>query len=215
MRFGYSRKSQFTSNTCGGYLWQRSGLSSSCASSCGGRVTPWGSADEPVALVNQPSWRTGLSLGHPAALIATGFGAGFLPVGPGSWGSLTALIAAWFIVAHAGYAALATAAAIAFALGWWASARVVKASGLADPRFVVIDEIAAQWLVLLAVPLDRRWYAAAFLLFRLFDILKPWPIRTVERRVAGGLGVMLDDVMAGLYAVLLLLIGEGVFGVRP
>ena len=157
----------------------------------------------------------GLPWRHPAALIATGFGAGLLPVGPGSWGSFAALIAAWFIVAHAGYAALAAAAAIAFALGWWASARVVEASGFKDPRFIVIDEIAAQWLLLLAAPLDGRWYAGAFLLFRLFDIAKPWPIRTVERRVAGGLGVMLDDVMAALYALLLLLIAGRALGVRP
>ena len=157
----------------------------------------------------------GLPWWHPAALIATGFGAGLLPVGPGSWGSLAALIAAWFIVVGAGYAALAAAAVIAFALGWWASAHVVEASGLTDPRFIVIDEIAAQWLVLLAAPLDGRWYAAAFLLFRLFDIAKPWPIRTVERRVAGGFGVMLDDVLAALYAVLVLLTAEGALGVRP
>jgi phosphatidylglycerophosphatase A len=147
--------------------------------------------------------------------VATGFGAGLLPIGPGSWGSLAALIAGWFIVAHAGYAALAAAAVIAFAFGWWAAARLVKASGLADPRFIVIDEVAAQWLVLLAAPRDGRWYAAGFLLFRLFDIAKPWPIRSVERRVAGGLGVMLDDVLAALYAALLLLIAEGALGVRP
>jgi phosphatidylglycerophosphatase A len=68
---------------------------------------------------------------------------------------------------------------------------------------------------LLVVPLDWVWFAAAFLLFRLFDIAKPWPIRRVERGVAGGLGVMLDDVLAALYAALLLLIAEGVLGVRP
>jgi phosphatidylglycerophosphatase A len=67
---------------------------------------------------------------------------------------------------------------------------------------------------LLATSLDGRWYAAAFLLFRLFDILKPWPIRLIERRVAGGLGIMLDDVMAAIYALALLLIGAGVFGVQ-
>ena len=159
--------------------------------------------------------RIGLPWRHPAALIATGLGAGLLPIGPGSWGSLAALIAAWFIVVQAGYAALGAAAVIAFALGWWASARVVKASGLTDPGFIVIDEIAAQWLVLLAAPLDGRWYGVAFLLFRLFDILKPWPIRVVERRVAGGFGVMLDDIVAALYAVIVLLIAEGALAVRP
>jgi phosphatidylglycerophosphatase A len=79
----------------------------------------------------------------------------------------------------------------------------------------VIDEVAAQWLVLLVAPLDWRWFAAAFVLFRIFDIAKPWPANAIERRIAGGLGVMLDDVVAAFYAVLLLLIGEGVLGVRP
>src|SRR5437764_14240040 len=148
-------------------------------------------------------------------MIAIGLGAGLLPIGPGTWGSLVALLTGWFVAAYIGHLALLAAAATAFALGCWASSRVVSASGLADPRFIVIDEIAAEWLVLLAVPLDGRWYAAAFLLFRLFDILKPWPIRLLQQRVTGGLGVMLDDVMAALYAVLILLIGEGILGVRP
>jgi phosphatidylglycerophosphatase A len=152
---------------------------------------------------------------HPAALIATGFGVGHLPWVRGSWGSLLALLCGWEIAGTGGRIALAGAAIIAFVLGCWASARVAGASGLHDPRFVVIDEIAAQWLVLLAAPLDGRWYAAAFLLFRVFDIVKPWPIRLIERRVPGGLGIMLDDVMAAIYALAVLLIAEGVFGVRP
>lgn len=157
----------------------------------------------------------GLPWWHPAALIATGFGVGHLPWVPGSWGSLLALVCGSEITAAGGWVALAGAAIVAFALGCWASARIAKTSGMHDPRFVVVDEIAAQWLVLVAAPLDGRWYAAAFLLFRVFDIAKPWPIRTIERRVAGGLGIMLDDVMAAIYALALLLIGEGVFGVRP
>ena len=152
---------------------------------------------------------------HPAALVATGFGIGHLPWVPGSWGSLVALLYGWEITEAGGRVALATAAIIAFALGVWASSRVAAASGVEDPRFVVIDEIAAQWLVLLAAPLDPRAYAAAFLLFRVFDILKPWPIRWIERRVPGGLGIMVDDIGAAIYAVVLLLIGEGMFGVRP
>ena len=92
---------------------------------------------------------------------------------------------------------------------------VARASGHQDPQFIVVDEVAAQWLVLVAAPLDWRAYLAAFLLFRVFDIMKPWPARAIERRVAGGLGIMLDDVAAALYAILLLMIGEGVFGVRP
>jgi phosphatidylglycerophosphatase A len=134
---------------------------------------------------------------------------------PGTWASLAALPCGWAIRSLGGTTALAAAAAIAFVLGCWAATRVAAASGHHDPGFIVIDEIAAQWLVLLATPLDWRFSAAAFLLFRLFDIAKPWPIRSVERRVAGGFGIMLDDVMAALYALVLLLIGQGVFGVRP
>jgi len=133
---------------------------------------------------------------------------------PGTWGSLAALPCAWAIRWSAGAAALAAAAALVFALGCWAAARVARASGRPDPGFIVIDEVAAQWLVLVAAPLDWRAYAASFLLFRLFDITKPWPIREVERRVKGGLGIMLDDIAAALYALVLLLIGEGAFGVR-
>ncbi len=148
-------------------------------------------------------------------LVATWFGTGLLPFAPGTWGSLTALPCAWAICAFAGRAALAAAAVLAFALGCWASAKVAQTSGRKDPGFIVVDEVAAQWLVLVAAPLDWRAYLAAFLLFRIFDIMKPRPARAIERRVEGGLGIMLDDVAAALYAVVLLLVGEGVFGVRP
>lgn len=164
----------------------------------------------------QSRWQSlGLSWWHPAALIATGFGVGLLPGAPGTWASLAALPCGWAIRGAGGAGALAAAAIIAFALGCWAARQTARASGEDDPGWIVIDEIAAQWLVLVVAPLDWPWYVAAFLLFRLFDIAKPWPIRVIERRVAGGLGVMLDDVMAALYAVLLLLIAEGALGVRP
>jgi phosphatidylglycerophosphatase A len=159
--------------------------------------------------------RLGLPVHHPAVLVATWFGAGLLPWAPGSWGSLAALPCAWAISALAGRAALAAAAILVFALGCWASAALARASGHQDPGFIVVDEVAAQFLVLVAAPLDWRAYLAAFVLFRVFDITKPWPARAIERRIEGGLGIMLDDVAAALYALLLLLIGEGVFGVRP
>jgi len=88
---------------------------------------------------------------------------------------------------------------------------------LTDPGAIVIDEVAAQWLVLLPVPLDPLSYAVAFLLFRLFDIWKPWPVGWLDRRVHGGLGIMLDDLLAAVYAVLvfsILLVTGGAFGVR-
>jgi phosphatidylglycerophosphatase A len=146
-------------------------------------------------------------------LIATAGGIGLLPLMPGTWGSLAALPCAWAISALVGRAGLAAAAVLVFALGIWAADAVARASGAEDPGFIVVDEVAAQFLVLVATPLDWRAYLAAFLLFRVFDIRKPWPVRAVERRVAGGVGIMLDDLAAALYAILLLLIGQGVLGV--
>jgi phosphatidylglycerophosphatase A len=168
-----------------------------------------------MALVIGSRPRSALPLAHPAMLIATGFGIGLIPVAPGTWASLAALPVSWAIRGEFGIVAVLVAAAICFAAGWWSSARVAIASGIFDPGFVVIDEIAAQLLILAAVPLDWRWYAAAFALFRLFDIWKPFPVNWLDRTVKGGLGIILDDIAAALYVLLLLAISEGALGVRP
>ncbi len=133
---------------------------------------------------------------------------------PGTWGSLAALPCAWAIRRWLGAWGLAAAAAVAFVAGWWASERVTRESRASDPGYVVIDEIAAQWLVLAALPLDWRLYLSAFLLFRVFDIWKPFPIGWLDRSVKGGLGIMLDDVMASIYALALILIAEAALDVR-
>jgi phosphatidylglycerophosphatase A len=138
-------------------------------------------------------------------LLGAWFGAGFLPITPGSWASFIALPIAWAISWLWGTPGLAAAAGLAFAVGWWAAAAVAKASNREDPSVVVIDEIAGQWLVLLPAPLDPLAYASAFVLFRAFDIWKPWPVRWADRRVRGGLGIMLDDLLAAVYAILGLL----------
>ncbi len=158
---------------------------------------------------------TRLPLSHPATLIASGLGIGLLRGAPGTWASLAALPCAWLIRGAGGATALAIAAAIAFFGGWWAAARVTSATPASDPGWVVIDEIAAQWLVLLAVPQQPWLYAAAFLAFRLFDIWKPFPVSWCDRSVKGGLGVMLDDIAAAIYALVLIAVLEGVTGVRP
>ena len=142
---------------------------------------------------------------QPAVLLATWFGAGYLPIAPGSWGSLAALPFAWAIRNLLGVGGLAAASAIVFIIGWWAAATVSKASAIEDPGAVVIDEVAGQWLVLLAAPPDLVAYALAFLLFRIFDVWKPWPARWADRHVKGGLGIMLDDLFAAVYAAILLL----------
>ncbi|MBV8506798.1 MAG: phosphatidylglycerophosphatase A [Alphaproteobacteria bacterium] len=158
-----------------------------------------------------------MPLWHPALVLGTWFGVGLLPVMPGTWGSLAALPCAWAIRSIWGVAGLAIAAVIVFAVGCWAAGALAKTSGAKDPGAIVIDEVAAQWLVLLPAPLDPLSYAAAFSLFRIFDIWKPWPAGLADRRFPGGLGIMLDDLLAAVYAVLVLLValmtGEE-FGVR-
>ncbi|HEV2186049.1 MAG TPA: phosphatidylglycerophosphatase A [Stellaceae bacterium] len=157
----------------------------------------------------------GLPLSHPAALIASGFGIGLLPGAPGTWASLAGLPCAWLIHGTGGAPALAVATAAAFLIGWWAAARVTATTRASDPGWVVIDEIAGQWLVLLAAP-QRLWlYVAAFIAFRVFDIWKPFPVSWCDRNIKGGCGIMLDDVVAALYALILVVIAEGLAGVRP
>lgn len=138
---------------------------------------------------------------HPAGLIATCGGIGLIPVAPGTWGSLAALPLAWLVVLGIGRGGLAVAVVLVFVLGVVAAGSYVRLSRRTDPGQVVIDEVAGQWLVLCFTPLDARQYLVALLLFRVFDIAKPWPISWSERRYHGGFGVMVDDVFAAGYAV--------------
>jgi phosphatidylglycerophosphatase A len=137
---------------------------------------------------------------HPASLIATGFGVGLMPMASGTWGSLAALPVGWLVAMHWGTIGLLAATAIATVAGIWASSVVVKAGTAQDPGLIVIDEIAAMWLTLAFTPLTWWGYLVAFLLFRAADIFKPFPANWCDRNVHGGLGVMLDDLVAGLYA---------------
>ncbi len=145
-----------------------------------------------------------LSFWRPAHLIATWGGAGLLRPAPGSWGSLAALPFAWGLQASVGPLGLIAAAICLFVVGCWATGAYLRASGAADPPSVVVDEVVGQWLTLVPAALDPLLYGAGFAFFRAFDVVKPWPIRLAERRIPGALGVMLDDVLAGLYALVLL-----------
>lgn len=144
--------------------------------------------------------KAALPLSHPACLLATWFGSGLLRPAPGTWGSLAALPFAWIITYYAGPIALAVATVAVFALGCWAGGVYERAGGDKDPGVVVIDEVAGQWLVLIAAPLNPWYYLAAFVLFRICDILKPWPANWADRKISGGLGIMMDDILAALYA---------------
>jgi phosphatidylglycerophosphatase A len=141
-----------------------------------------------------------------AWLIATFFGAGLLKPGPGTYGSVAAVLL-WYAAAHLLHPtpatlAVGTAIAAIFAtlIGIPAATIVARESGREDPGHVVIDEVAGQLIALIAIPADWPHAALSLLLFRLFDILKPPPIRQLERLPAGT-GIMLDDVAAGLFAL--------------
>lgn len=148
---------------------------------------------------------------HPAMLVATLCGVGFAPKAPGTWGTLAALPFAWLVARTGGASALLIAAVLIFAAGWWAAEIVARTLGK-DPQIVVVDEAAGQFLTLAAAPLDPWFWAAAFALFRLFDIVKPWPVSWADRRIGGGFGIMFDDTLAALYAMIVLLIGRYFLG---
>lgn len=139
-----------------------------------------------------------------AAQIATVFGVGRSPAAPGTAGSIVALPFAWLIAMWAGRFGLMFAAIVVLAIGAWACEIYIRKTGKEDPSECVIDEVAGQWIVCAFAPLSLPAYALAFILFRVFDILKPWPINWVERNTPGGLGVMLDDVVAGLMACVII-----------
>lgn len=147
-----------------------------------------------------------------ARIIGTVLGVGYIRPAPGTWGSLVALPWAWLIHQMGGFPALLIATLLAFAGGWWATARMTAGSEDHDPSEIVIDEVAGQWIALfplshaawsMEISILALWpgWIAALLLFRLFDIWKPWLVGWADRR-GDALGVMLDDVIAGLFAAI-------------
>ncbi len=142
-----------------------------------------------------------------ARLVATFFGAGYLKPGPGTWGSAATLLLWWALgrVIPTNFQAIAAAvlAGLATAIGIPAATLVARASGKKDPQHVVIDEVAGQMLTFIAAPLHWQSLLAGFILFRAFDIVKPPPVRQLER-LPEGTGIVVDDLGAGLYALLVL-----------
>jgi phosphatidylglycerophosphatase A len=142
-----------------------------------------------------------------ASLVATFFGAGRLRPGPGTWGSAAAVLiwyglSRWIALAWQ-WEALALLALLAIVVGIPAATRCARASQTKDPQSVVVDEVAGQWITLLAAPVTWKSLLVGFILFRGFDILKPPPVRQLER-LPEGTGIVIDDVAAGLYALLVM-----------
>ena len=141
-----------------------------------------------------------------ARVIATWFGCGYAPKAPGTAGSLAALVLAWLLHRYTGlqWGAFVWLAWLLFPIGVWAADVTAKSTGLKDPQIVVVDEVVGQWMTLAgAVTLNWKSWLAGFVLFRVFDMWKPFPVRRLEN-LPGGLGIVADDVMAGIYGALVL-----------
>jgi phosphatidylglycerophosphatase A len=155
-------------------------------------------ADRVTSASSAPLWAT---------LVATFFGVGRLGPGPGTWGSAAAVMI-WAVLgrwtaAQFQWMVLGALAMLAVAVGIPAATRFARASQLQDPQSVVVDEVAGQWITVLFAPVSWKTLLVGFILFRAFDILKPPPVRQLER-LPEGMGIVMDDVAAGLYALLVM-----------
>jgi phosphatidylglycerophosphatase A len=138
--------------------------------------------------------------------------AGRMPKAPGTWGSLVAAIIAPFLFLPLPIWGRVVVLLLLFPLGSWCAGRAEKSMCCKDPSCVVVDELWGQWITLLPLAVsDTLWIIPAFAFFRLFDITKPWPVRASERWLPGGWGIMIDDGLAGLYAMMALLLCRALF----
>jgi len=142
-------------------------------------------------------------LKDPVHFFALGFGAGLSPWAPGTAGTLVA-VPIVLLLAHTSWAVHAAVAGVCFVAGCWLCGESARRLGVHDHPGIVWDEITGYLFTMLAAPLEWPWLAAGFVLFRVFDILKPWPIREADHSLGGGLGIMLDDTLAAVYAAALL-----------
>jgi phosphatidylglycerophosphatase A len=159
----------------------------------------------PPHLADIPPWHRGRGamLRH---MLLSWFGCGLSPVAPGTMGSLGSLPLGAILRWAYGPWTLPICATALFFAGWACAARQLR-DGLdgEDPQWIVVDEVVGQWIVLSVVPFHPLGYVLAVVLFRIFDIAKPWPVSWADRHVPGGLGIMLDDLLAGLYAAVVAL----------
>lgn len=144
---------------------------------------------------------------NPVHFLAFGFGSGAVRRAPGTWGTLAAVpfVPLWQHLPFTGYLLVLVVSAL---VGIWLCGRTARDLGVHDHGGIVWDEFVGYWLTMLLAPPGWLWLLGGFVLFRFFDILKPWPIGWVDRKVHGGLGIMLDDILAGLMALAVLLLIE-------
>ncbi|CAM2938588.1 phosphatidylglycerophosphatase A [Legionella worsleiensis] len=139
----------------------------------------------------------------PAYFIAFGFGSGLMPVAPGTWGTLAA-VPLYLLMMNTHWGVYLFLTVLAFVLGVWVSDKVSSDLGVHDYKGIVWDEVVGYLLTMFLVPQGVFWMIAGFILFRLFDIWKPQPIRYLDQKIHGGLGIMIDDVAAAVPAWLIM-----------
>jgi phosphatidylglycerophosphatase A len=142
-------------------------------------------------------------LRHPLGFLGFGFGSGLAPVAPGTAGTLAA-VPLYLLLRDLPLAGYLAVVALLFLVGLPVCAHAARRLGVHDHPAIVWDEIVGYLVTMIAAPPGLVWIVAGFVLFRFFDILKPWPIRWCDRRVPGGFGIMLDDLLAGLFSACLL-----------
>ena len=166
--------------------------------------------DLPEQLDTAPEGLKQIALKTPSGLLAFGFGSGLSPYAPGTAGTIAAIPFAialknldsfwfWLVLASA------------FVLGVWLCGRVSEKMGIHDHGGIVWDEMVGYCLAVAFVPTQWEWLLAAFVIFRCFDIFKPWPIKQLDKSVSGGFGIMIDDVLAAIYTVVLLRLAQHFF----
>jgi phosphatidylglycerophosphatase A len=135
---------------------------------------------------------------NPLHWLATGFGSGLSPFAPGTFGTLAA-IPFYLLMMYLPLSVYIAVTVVAALAGIWICQSATKAIGQDDHGSIVWDEFVGFWITMIAAPKGLAWLLVGFLIFRLFDIIKPWPIRWLDRYVKGGLGIMVDDVLAGVF----------------
>ncbi len=139
-------------------------------------------------------------LRNPLHLLSLGFGSGLMPFAPGTFGTLVA-IPFYLLIAQLDLPYYLAFILLAFGIGVYSCKYTSAALGVHDHSGIVWDEFVGFWITMIAVPVTWQWIVGGFVLFRVFDIVKPWPVKIVDKRMAGGFGIMFDDVLAGLYAL--------------
>ena len=153
--------------------------------------------------------RSRVSLFNPVHFLALGFGSGLAAKMPGTFGTLAALPLVVLLSYYTGFSVYLIVTILVCVAGIWICGKTAEDMGVHDDSSIVWDEVAGMLIAMLAVPLSWQTVLVGFVLFRFFDILKPWPISYLDKHVHGGFGIMIDDVLAGLFALACLHLGLG------